>query len=47
LTFQPQPALHPIFEALGYVSAYLLYKRERARQSDSLGKKTIRVKWVD
>jgi len=36
LTFQPQPALHPIFEALGYVSAYLLYKRERARQSDSL-----------
>ena len=31
------PALHPLFEALGYVGGYLVYRRERARLGDALG----------
>lgn len=30
------PALHPVFETLGYASAYLVYRRERARHGDAL-----------
>ncbi len=29
-----RPSLHPVFEALGYVAAYRVYKRERARYGD-------------
>lgn len=30
------PALHPIFEALGYIVGYAFYRRERNRQGDIL-----------
>jgi phosphatidylglycerol---prolipoprotein diacylglyceryl transferase len=30
------PALHPVFEVLGYASAYLVFRRMRARQGDAL-----------
>ena len=28
------PALHPVFEALGYVAGYLMFRRERVRYGD-------------
>jgi len=28
------PSWHPVFEALGYISGYLVYKRERSRHGD-------------
>ncbi len=36
LALTPHPALHPLFESLGYASGYALYKRQRARQGDLL-----------
>jgi phosphatidylglycerol---prolipoprotein diacylglyceryl transferase len=30
------PELHPLFETLGYVGGYALYRRERRRQGDAL-----------
>ncbi|HEX4005526.1 MAG TPA: prolipoprotein diacylglyceryl transferase family protein [Acidobacteriaceae bacterium] len=30
------PAWHPVFEVLGYASAYLVFRRERARHGDPL-----------
>jgi phosphatidylglycerol---prolipoprotein diacylglyceryl transferase len=32
----PQPALHPLFEALGYTGGYALYRHERTRRGDIL-----------
>jgi phosphatidylglycerol:prolipoprotein diacylglycerol transferase len=32
----PQPALHPLFETLGYAGGYAFYKHERARLGDTL-----------
>ena len=32
----PHPALHPLFEALGYASGYAIYKSLRAREGDVL-----------
>jgi prolipoprotein diacylglyceryltransferase len=32
----PQPALHPLFEALGYAGGYAFYRRERSRHGDIL-----------
>ena len=32
----PQPALHPLFEALGYTGGYALYRRHRADRGDIL-----------
>jgi prolipoprotein diacylglyceryltransferase len=34
LKLAPHPELHPVFEALGYVAGYLLYRRLRARAGD-------------
>ena len=36
LSLGSHPALHPVFEALGYVSAYLVYRQQRAREGDAL-----------
>jgi len=30
----PQPALHPLFEALGYAGGYALYRHQRAQRGD-------------
>lgn len=32
----PQPALHPLFEALGYTGGYAVYRRGRAKRGDRL-----------
>lgn len=32
----PQPALHPVFETLGYAGGYSLYRHQRARLGDPL-----------
>jgi phosphatidylglycerol:prolipoprotein diacylglycerol transferase len=32
----PQPELHPVFETLGYVGGYLLYRGERQKRGDLL-----------
>jgi len=32
----PQPALHPLFEALGYTGGYALYRRQRNNRGDIL-----------
>jgi prolipoprotein diacylglyceryltransferase len=32
----PQPALHPLFEALGYTGGYVFYRRQRTRTGDIL-----------
>lgn len=32
----PQPALHPVFEALGYTGGYALYRQQRASIGDTL-----------
>lgn len=37
------PALHPVFELLGYASAYWVYRRMRARQGDVL---TEPLRWT-
>jgi prolipoprotein diacylglyceryltransferase len=37
------PELHPLFETLGYVGGYALYRRERRRQGDAL---TEDKRWV-
>ena len=36
MPFTPHPALHPVFEALGYFLGYRLYKHLRARSHDFL-----------
>jgi prolipoprotein diacylglyceryltransferase len=36
MTFTPHPALHPVFEILGYIVAYLVYRR-LGRAGDPLG----------
>ena len=36
MTFVGHPELHPVFEALGYVAAYVVYKRARNREGDFL-----------
>ena len=36
LSVGSHPAWHPVFEVLGYVSAYLIYRRMRARNGDVL-----------
>jgi len=36
MPFTPHPALHPVFEALGYVGGYAAYKWERGRAGDFL-----------
>ena len=36
MSFVPHPALHPLFEALGYAGGYAFYKRTRARAGDFL-----------
>jgi prolipoprotein diacylglyceryltransferase len=32
----PHPALHPVFETLGYTGGYALYRHERTRHGDAL-----------
>lgn len=32
----PQPALHPVFETLGYVGGYSFYRHQRSRSGDAL-----------
>jgi prolipoprotein diacylglyceryltransferase len=32
-----QPALHPVFEGLGYVAGYLVFRRARERRGDVVG----------
>lgn len=32
----PHPALHPVFEALGYTGGYALYRVQRSRTGDTL-----------
>jgi len=32
----PQPAFHPVFEALGYTGGYALYRHQRTRSGDTL-----------
>jgi len=32
----PQPAFHPVFEALGYTGGYALYRHQRTRAGDTL-----------
>lgn len=39
----PQPALHPLFETLGYAGGYGLYRRQRALRGDSL---TDERRWI-
>ena len=36
MPFVPHPALHPLFEALGYTGGYAIYKRARAHAGDFL-----------
>ena len=36
MPFAPHPALHPVFEALGYTGGYAFYKRARAHAGDFL-----------
>ena len=36
LPFVPHPALHPVFEALGYAGGYAVYKQLRTRAGDFL-----------
>ncbi len=36
MPFVPHPALHPVFEALGYTGGYALYKHTRSRAGDFL-----------
>ncbi|MES2392765.1 MAG: hypothetical protein V4555_14060 [Acidobacteriota bacterium] len=37
------PALHPVFEAAGYLAGYLVFRRERERAGDALGEE---LRWV-
>lgn len=36
MPFLPQPALHPLFETLGYAGGYAFYKYQRRHQGDAL-----------
>lgn len=36
MAFLPHPALHPVFETLGYVVGYGFYRHQRARLGDAL-----------